>query len=264
VKSIVTYDGELASAAYPQSVTLELDDEIDLSRGEMLVGEAETAPHVSTGLRATAVWMNEAPLEVGRSYLLKHTTRTVRATATAIRYRVDVNTAEHVDAAALAINDIGEVEFEANLPLFFDPYAESRGLGSFIVIDPLSNATLGAGMIVAPLAASPKTEEVPQTRLAGFVLLPGKRAEALALQQRLEASGSRAVIVDDPLIPESSLPAVARAFQLAGVTAISARLDVRETTIALLRQVAGDGFAENLSDAEESLGLPRSSENGAR
>src|SRR5579875_3585799 len=149
VKAITTYDGELASASFPQSVTLELEDEIDLSRGDMLVAETQAAPQISTGFRATLVWMNETSLEPGRTYLLKHTTRTVRATATAIRYRVDVNTAEHVDARQLALNDIGEVEFETNLPLFFDAYAESRGLGSFIVIDPLSNATVGAGMIIA-------------------------------------------------------------------------------------------------------------------
>ena len=87
VKSIVTYDGELQAASSPRSVTLELEDEIDLSRGEMLVADADAAPHVSTRFRAMVVWMHEEPLVVGRTYLAKHTTRTVRATVRAIRYR---------------------------------------------------------------------------------------------------------------------------------------------------------------------------------
>jgi sulfate adenylyltransferase large subunit len=261
VKSIVTYDGELASAAYPQSVTLELEDEIDLSRGEMLVAEGDATPHVSSAIRANVVWMNETPLTVGRSYLLKHTTRTVRVTASAIRYRVDVNSAEHLGAGELAMNDIGEVEFEANLPLFFDSYAENRGMGSFIVIDPLSNATVGAGMIVAPLAlVAENAAHATQHASVVFVLVSGRPQAASALQQRLSANGQRAVVIDDELIPDTTLPAVARAFQLAGVTAISSRENLSGVTLEALRQIAGDGFFDSIGAVEESLGMPRSSQ----
>ena len=130
VKSIVTYDGELKVASFPRSVTLELEDEIDLSRGEMLVAENEAAPEQSTAFRAMVVWMHEQPLVVGKTYLAKHTTRTVRATVRAIRYRVDIHSAEQLEATQLQMNDIAEVEFDTSLPLFFDAYAENREMGS--------------------------------------------------------------------------------------------------------------------------------------
>ncbi len=149
MSSIVTYDGELNAARAPQSITVTLEDEIDLSRGEMLIDAEADAPLQSNAFSATLVWMNEQPLVVGQTYLLKHTTRVVRATVRSIRHRVDVVTSEHHPAAALQMNDIAEVEFETNLPLFFDRYEDSRPLGSFILIDPLSNATVAAGMISA-------------------------------------------------------------------------------------------------------------------
>ena len=154
VRRIVTYDGDLAAASYPQSVTVELEDEIDLSRGEMLVAAdsaAETLPDVSTRFRAMVVWMHEDPLVVGRTYIAKHTTRTVRATVRAIRYRVDVNNLEELASESIAMNEIAEVEFETNLPLFFDSYRECRWTGSLILIDALTNATVGAAMIVVAI-----------------------------------------------------------------------------------------------------------------
>ncbi|HZY61884.1 MAG TPA: GTP-binding protein, partial [Edaphobacter sp.] len=109
VKRIVTYDGDLAAASYPQSITVELEDEIDLSRGEMLVSKG-ALPQVSRHFRAMVVWMHESPLVVGRTYVAKHTTRSVRATVRAIRHRVDVNSLEHVAATQLEMNEIAEVE----------------------------------------------------------------------------------------------------------------------------------------------------------
>jgi len=148
VRRIVTYDGDLAAASHPQSVTVELQDEIDLSRGEMLVAaEPGALPDVSRHFRAMVVWMSEEPLVVGRTYFAKHTTRTVRAKVKAIRYRVDVGSMEHAASEKLAMNEIAEVEFETNLPLFFDSYQACRQTGSLILIDPLSNATAGAAMI---------------------------------------------------------------------------------------------------------------------
>ena len=93
--------------------------------------------------------MHESPLVVGRTYVAKHTTRTVRATVRSIRYRMDVNSLTQVDAVQLAMNEIAEVEFETSLPLFFDTYAENRNTGALILIDGVTNATVGAGMIVA-------------------------------------------------------------------------------------------------------------------
>ena len=149
VKSIVTYDGELSVASFPLGVTLELEDEIDLSRGEMLIGEEQGAPQVSSAFRAMVVWMHEQPLVAGQTYLAKHTTRTVRATARRILYGVDIQSTEQRECSQLQMNDIAEVEFDTSLPLFFDAYAANREMGALILIDPVTNATVGAAMIIA-------------------------------------------------------------------------------------------------------------------
>ena len=243
VRSLVTFDGELKAAHAPQSVTVELEDEIDLSRGEMLVASDQPAPLVSADLRAMAVWMHEQPLVVGATYLLKHTTRIVRATVRAVGYRVDVNSAEHLDADSLAMNDIGELQLETNLPLFFDPYAENRSTGSFILIDPLSNATLGAGMLIDSV------EKAAQPALAKpkplFVYLPNAPEQLKDVQTKLKDRGQTTVIIDDPLIPEAALPAVMRALQLAGVVAFSANANLSAGTLQALREIAGAGFLDS-------------------
>ena len=146
VRSIVTYDGDLAEAFAPMAVAVQLEDEIDLSRGDMLVSP-ENGPRVSKRFRAMMVWLNENPLQVGRTYLVKHTARQSKIRALQIRYCVNVNTLEHEQVTQLKVNDIASVEFETHVPLFFDPYARNRITGSFILIDAISNATVGAGMI---------------------------------------------------------------------------------------------------------------------
>jgi bifunctional enzyme CysN/CysC/sulfate adenylyltransferase subunit 1 len=245
VKSIVTYDGELKAATFPQSVTVELEDEIDLSRGEMLVAEAEVAPTTSTSFRALLVWMHETPLTAGRTYLAKHTTRTVRATVRAIRYRVDVNTTEHREVSELALNEIAEVEFDTSLPLFFDPYAESRGMGSLILIDPVTNATVAAAMIVA-------ATEAPASAPLPTVVLVESAAAAARLRDALHERHLGAVVIDDPLIPDAGVIAAVRALQLAGVTAISARV-FNEDVLAQLRDLAEGRIIESGSGADAWL-----------
>jgi|SRR5579863_76765 len=146
VHSIVTYDGEIAEASHPMSVTLRLADEIDLSRGDMLVSP-HGSPRVSRHFQAMVVWLHPQPLELGKNYLLKHTVRTTRAQAVAIQHRVNVHTFAHEPAQRLDMNDIASVEFESTAPLFFDAYQYNRTTGSFILIDPLSNATVGAAML---------------------------------------------------------------------------------------------------------------------
>ncbi len=246
VSGIVTWDGDLASAAYPQSVTVELADEIDLSRGEMLVSASAEQegglPAASRHLRAMVVWMHEEPLVVGRTYVAKHTTRTVRATVKAILYRVDVTTLEHASTRQLAMNEIAEVELETNLPLFFDAYAESRTTGSMILIDSLTNATVGAAMITgASQAVDDAADAVP-----AVVLLPGRPALAEQLREHLEAYGYRAAVIDDELIPDDALLAVVRALDLAGVTAISARSLAGDVVEALANAVKGFSAREVL------------------
>jgi len=225
VSRIVTYDGDLSAASYPQSVTVELEDEIDLSRGEMLVAAAaagQALPDVSNRFRAMVVWMHEDPLVVGRTYFAKHTTRTVRATVRAIEYRVDVNDLHRLASDTIAMNEIAEVEFESNLPLFFDAYRECRWTGSLILIDSLTNATVGAAMIVGPAAESAESGHVGAIR-SSLLLLPGRAALAARAKDALVARGERAIVIDDALIPDSAVPAVVRALQLAGVVAVSSR-----------------------------------------
>jgi sulfate adenylyltransferase large subunit len=151
VESIVTFDGELEEASSGQSVVLKLADEIDLSRGDILVSR-EVIPHVSNQFKAMVVWLHATPLELNRAYLAKHAGRVVKAKPTAIRFRVDVNSLSEHPAVRLDMNGIACVEFETSQPLMFDAYRKNRTTGSLILIDPLSNATVGAVMIQEDLS----------------------------------------------------------------------------------------------------------------
>jgi sulfate adenylyltransferase subunit 1 len=148
VKEIVTYDGKLQTAWAPQSVSLTLEDEIDISRGDMFVKIDAHEPRVQKEFRAVLCWLAEAPLEKSRKYLVKHTTRVARCLFSGIDHRVDINTLELHPADTLNMNDIAQVAFKAQQPLVFDSYAIDRATGSFIVIDEATNNTVAAGMIV--------------------------------------------------------------------------------------------------------------------
>ena len=147
VKSIVTYDGELDEAFAPQAVTLTLADEVDVSRGDMLVPPADP-PHVSSEIEAMVVWMAEQPFVPGRLYTLKQTTRQVTAEVASFRYGVDVNTLEHRAIARLGLNEVGHVQLSLTQALACDPYRANAATGAFILIDRLTNNTVGAGMIL--------------------------------------------------------------------------------------------------------------------
>ncbi|WP_010583961.1 sulfate adenylyltransferase subunit CysN [Schlesneria paludicola] len=147
VKSIVTYDGELEEAFAPQAVTVTLTEEVDLSRGDMLVLPGNL-PQVSSEIQAMVVWMAEQPLVPGRPYTLKQTTKQVTAEVAAFRYGVDVNTLEHRPIERLGLNEVGYVQFSLTQALACDPYRTNPATGAFILIDRLSNNTVGAGMIV--------------------------------------------------------------------------------------------------------------------
>jgi len=148
VKRIVTFDGDLAEAFAPMSVTLELEDELDIARGDTLA--APTAPPVlARRAEAMVVWMNETALAPGRTYLLQHGPRTVPARVEKMVYRWDVNSLEPKEAAGLELNEIGRVLIECAEPLAFDSYRTNRATGGFILIDPIHNLTLGAGLIEA-------------------------------------------------------------------------------------------------------------------
>jgi len=152
VKAIDTYTGELEEACAPLSVTLRLNDEIDISRGDIIV-PSDNLPIVARRLEAHVVWMSETPLDPRRSYVIKHNTRYVRTDFNEIKYRVDLETLEHNDAEQLALNDIGRVVMTTHRPIVFDAYTRNRGTGAFIIIDAATNNTVAAGMLISEAQA---------------------------------------------------------------------------------------------------------------
>jgi bifunctional enzyme CysN/CysC len=146
VAKIVTFDGELAQAVAEQAVTLTLEDEIDISRGDIIAAN-DAPPTVADQFETTIVWMNDEPMLPGRTYLMKIGPRMVTATVAQPKYKINVNTLEHQAAKTLQLNEIGTVNIGLDRSIAFDPYEENRETGSFILIDRLTNNTVGAGMI---------------------------------------------------------------------------------------------------------------------
>lgn len=146
VTRIVTYDGDLDSAETGQSVTLILQDEIDISRGELL-SAAQARPTTADQFEATIIWMHDGPLLPGRKYLLKAGTRTIPAQISELKYKVNVNTLEHLASKTLKLNEVGICNISLDHPISFDPYRDNRQTGAFILIDHYTNATIAAGVI---------------------------------------------------------------------------------------------------------------------
>ena len=203
VRSIATWDGDLEAAKAPQSVVLTLEDETDLSRGDMIAAVA-APPHRTRHFEATVVWMHSNPLRAGASFLLKHSTQTVRAHVVQIRSRIDV---EHLDQRAtdqLALNDIGEVVIETSRALLADLYRENRATGSFILIDPADNAT---GMI---RGISDVDESAPTiNRATRGLLVVGNRSQ-LAAQIEKELLEAGALVLRTRVPVSASLVTIAR------------------------------------------------------
>ncbi|HVU28494.1 MAG TPA: GTP-binding protein [Verrucomicrobiae bacterium] len=153
IKEIWTYDSSLAEAFCPQSVTLCLAHDIDVSRGDVIVGP-ENLPGHSAELHARICWMHQRPLQAGKKYFLKHATQTAQAVVTQIENRVDMETLEpEPNPSALAMNDIGAIRLKTSKPIVFDGYSTNRLTGSFILIEQGSNATVAAGMLFPPAEA---------------------------------------------------------------------------------------------------------------
>jgi bifunctional enzyme CysN/CysC len=175
IEDIVTYDGSLETAEAGDAVTITLTDELDIARGDILV-EPTARPEVSDQFAAHIIWMNDDQLMPGRSYLLRIGTKTVPATITTIKYKVDVNTWEHLAAPTLGLNDIAFCNVSTAVPVAFDPYADDRKTGSFIVIDRFKNQTVGAGMVSFGLRRGTNIHRQP--------LLIGKAERAGLKQQK--------------------------------------------------------------------------------
>lgn len=172
VKSIVTYDGELDYAYPPQSVTLTLEDEIDVSRGEMLV-HPNNLPTVDRNFETMMVWMDEEPMDVNKSYFIKQTTNTSRTRIDSIKYKVDVNTMEHSEVPFLSLNEIARVVLTTAKELFFDSYKKNKSCGSFILIDPITNNTSAVGMIIDRVEVKDMAaDDVPVLNLSKLGIAP--------------------------------------------------------------------------------------------
>jgi sulfate adenylyltransferase large subunit len=165
VARIASFDGDLEEAPTGRPVVITLEDEIDVGRGDLVVHPGQ-APTISDRITATLVWMSERPLDPSRTYLVKHTTRTVKTWVQSIEHRIDVDTLATQPAEALALNEIGVVTLVTAQPLYFDSYTARRELGGLILIDPETNGTVGAGMIHAsspePASRRPGPARAPQ------------------------------------------------------------------------------------------------------
>ena len=223
VKSIVTFDGKLQEAFSPQSVTLTLEDEIDVSRGDMIVRPGNV-PRVDHKFEAMIVWMSEEKLVAGKSYWIKQTSKLTLGVINTLRYQVDVNTLHRQDTPTLSLNEIGRCQITLNGPIAFDSYRRNRTTGAFIIIDRVTNATVGAGMILdresdgrrgAHWDAEPSSHSLAEQasnvtikeRTARFGQKPatilltglpgsGKTTAAYALERRLFDSGRAATVID--------------------------------------------------------------------
>ena len=211
IKRIVTMDGDLPRAVAGQAVTLVLDREIDVSRGDVLSHPGET-PEYSNQFQARMVWMNEEPAFVGRSYLLKVGAQLVPATITDLKFRTNVNTLEQAAATKLDLNEVATLTIATDRPIAFDPYTLNAATGGFILIDRISNATLGAGTIEFGLRRAQNltyqafdvNREVraamkgQEPRIVWFTGLSGSGKSSVAnlLEKRLTAEGKHAYILD--------------------------------------------------------------------
>lgn len=202
IKSIETFEGEIARALAPMSVTLTLDDELDISRGDMLASGGK--PAQAHAFDAKIVWLNEQPLDPARQYFLKHTTQTVAAQVTSIANHVDMKTLDELPGGPIELNAVGKVRIETGRAIYFDPYRENRITGSAILLDPVTNATVGAVMIEEEAAHRHDTGPVSAAdRAARFghrgAVVPVGNRERLAemIERRLFHRGALPVIVKE-------------------------------------------------------------------
>ena len=211
IAAIDTFEGEIDEAFPPMSVTLRLEDDIDISRGDM-IARPHNHPIVSRDLDAVVCWMNEKPLVPGTRYVLKHTTKTVRAVAGQLLHRIDVDTL-HRDSSAteLGLNEIGRVHLRTSAPITYDAYRRNRATGGFILIDEATNETLGAGMLLDP--DEPVGEDTAtaarQERSANVVWEQSK----LTREERFEALGHRGATVWMTGLPSSGKSTIAGALE---------------------------------------------------
>ncbi len=283
VASIDTYEGSLETAAAPLSVTLTLTDEVDVSRGDMLV-RPDSVPNVDRRFEATLVWMHEKPLDREKSYLLKQTTQLQRVEIEQLVSRTNLDTLLPEPCDTLELNDIGTVRVRCNRPLYFDPYRKNRRTGAFILIDSLGNGTVAAGVILAPTAGtatrrdgetglhsmvSPKERQERLGQRGTVVLLTGlpgsgKTEVAYAAERLLYDRGHVALVVDaqdapaaasvssDPSTPSELALELSRRAAEAGLIVLLAFGAPRAASRALGQRLLGERWLEVAVTAPEA------------
>jgi bifunctional enzyme CysN/CysC len=280
VKGIDTHAGELEEAFAPQSVTIRLEDEIDCSRGDMLV-HPNNRPVVGRSFDAHVVWLHERPLDTQKSYFLKHTSQVVRMQVQKVHARTDLASLQSVPAETLALNEIGKLNITCHRPLYYDAYADNRSTGSFVIVDSLSNATVGAGMIIrdegeqdldaamkearAGSGLVTRTQVSPRERrerlgqvgvtvwLSG---LPGsgKVAVAYVLERKLFDIGHAAHVLAPEGDPLSAIAVATRGLTEAGIITICALPSKTRAERALVRdRVGAERFVEVFVDTDVAL-----------
>ncbi len=278
VQAIAGFGGDSDEAIASQSITLQLENDIDLSRGDMLVSPSNL-PAVSRNFYATVVWLHGDPLSAKRQFLLKQTTRLVKARVRRIRHRIDVNTLEQKPAEHLEMNGIAEVEIETSQPLFLDSYSTSRATGSFILIDPFSNATVGAGMVRetfledavgvegenrGSLAVSfgDVTVEERQRRHGhkpGIFLLGNRPRLAKSLERLLFQNGFETALLDASGVASSALASILASLHASGLVLVCANAlltphELARLSFAAIFQAQEEGgrdiTADEIADGE--------------
>jgi bifunctional enzyme CysN/CysC len=219
VRTVVAWEGELEEAFPPMAVSVTTTEEIDISRGDMLV-HPRNLPRVGQELDAVLVWMSETPLDPQRTYRIKHTTREAHAEVSELRYRFDVNTLHRVPAETLGLNEIGRARIQVSRPLAYDPYRRNRSTGSFILIDPVSNGTVAAGMILErnrdeddPVVAGAGATGAAGTRAALARGLLRAHPSRVGPAERTERLGQQPVTVWLTGLPKSGKSTIAYALE---------------------------------------------------
>jgi sulfate adenylyltransferase large subunit len=238
VKSIESFEGPIDGAAAPMSVTLTLEEEVDISRGDMISVGAK--PALAQEFEARVVWMNEQPLDPSRQYLLKHTTQTVTAKIDSITNHVDMKTLDLLPGGPIELNAIGHVRIETGRPIAFDPYRENRITGSAILIDPVTNATVGAVMIEKEALRDHEHSPIgPAERAARF----GHRSAVIRIGNREQL----AEIIERKLFHRGALPAIVKGWNA--------------STASVIESIGA--IAIVVSDDEPTMALPLHDEEAA-
>ena len=238
VKSIDSFDGEISTAFPPMAVTVTLDDEIDISRGDMLV-KGDNEPTTSSRFKATLVWMSESPLELGKQYRLKHTTKLTTGTVSSFEHLIDVNTLETRQITQLKLNEIASCEIALNQDIAFDAYSDNRQTGAFIIIDRLTNVTVGAGMIkgvvdtdhLPAVSLEEKASRYGYGQKSSTVVFRGtKKVECATLVERLlfDAGYPSILLTEESISQKDQAQVFSKLIQISGFLCLST-VDVENT-----------------------------------